>query len=176
MTETATSMTPTPPDSHERALDDFLLAHPQWQKYRTWGDDITVASHESLTLRVLLDHEAERSWADKWTVASYTSPVGHLQWRANATARTPLELIRDLLDQLTYDSARTAGPDTIRQPSLDRISGPLTDKGWRPEQGRGEMRWRSPDGTTTFASHPYAPSPVGHPFIKWAIQGRTDGP
>ncbi|MEU2263930.1 hypothetical protein ABZ557_27495 [Streptomyces sp. NPDC019645] len=58
---------------HDAILDQFLAAHADWEKWRTWSDDTTHAIHESQTLRIERVHEAHpRDTA--WTVAAYESP------------------------------------------------------------------------------------------------------
>ncbi|RSO06811.1 hypothetical protein DMH15_41900, partial [Streptomyces sp. WAC 06725] len=78
---------------HEALLADFLDTHRDWDKYRTWSDETTVAAHESLTRRAQFTHEAAPK-DTAWAFAAYDSPVGERLWHATATARTPAALVR----------------------------------------------------------------------------------
>ncbi|MGW2853347.1 DUF317 domain-containing protein, partial [Streptomyces sp. NPDC001215] len=72
------------PGDHDRLLDQFLDAHRDWEKWRTWDDITTHAFHEDHTLRIERVHEAHpRETA--WTVAAYETPVSDRLWHLTAT-------------------------------------------------------------------------------------------
>lgn len=77
------------PGEHEAFLASFLDSSPQWEKYRTWSDETTIVSHESLTSRAEFDHEARHRTDTAWTFAEYDGPVGERLWRATVTVGTP---------------------------------------------------------------------------------------
>ncbi|MFF8958603.1 DUF317 domain-containing protein [Streptomyces sp. NPDC014894] len=131
------------PGDHEALLREFLETQGEWEKYRPW-DETTVASHESLTLRAEFVHEAgPRDTA--WTVAAYESPVGERIWHATATATTPVEIMRTLLDSLAAEHAWGRGPDSkITEKTLAEATRPLADTGW-PQNTDGRcMTWTTP--------------------------------
>ncbi|MDX2681474.1 hypothetical protein [Streptomyces soliscabiei] len=57
--------------------------HARLDRERTWYDNTTIANHESLTLRILFDHEAGPRNAT-WTLAAYESPVSERMWQRHA--------------------------------------------------------------------------------------------
>lgn len=75
------------PGDHEALLNGFLDDQGDWEKYRTWEDHTTVATHESLTLRILFDHEAAPPGDPRWTIAAYESPVSEGMWYTTLTTR-----------------------------------------------------------------------------------------
>ncbi|MEU9371995.1 hypothetical protein AB0D71_46840 [Streptomyces avermitilis] len=52
------------------------------------GRNTIVATHESLTLRILFDHEAEAR-DTSWAVAAYETPVSEHMWHMTITPATP---------------------------------------------------------------------------------------
>ncbi|OKH99033.1 hypothetical protein A6A06_25915 [Streptomyces sp. CB02923] len=109
--------------AHEAMLTDFLESHGDWEKYRTWSDETTLASHESLTLRAEFVHEADPD-DTAWTIAGYDSPAGDRLWYATATARTPTATIRTFLDATPSPPRRLGlpGPKSLYKPSPRRLT------------------------------------------------------
>ncbi|MEU3616831.1 DUF317 domain-containing protein [Streptomyces sp. NPDC006872] len=132
------------PGDHEAILNDFLTENGDWEKYRTWGDNTTIVNHESLTLRALIDHDAECRDM-KWTIAAYESPVSERLWHATATATTPVEIVRTLLNSLASDYVRDAGPATgVSETEIAEATRPLTDAGWKHTVEGRWIRWEAP--------------------------------
>ncbi|MFD4118632.1 DUF317 domain-containing protein [Streptomyces niveus] len=138
----------TAADAHEALFASFIENNGEWEKYRTWSDDASVANHETLTLRAEFDHEA-RDRDIAWTVASYQSPVGERTWHATATAGTPVDMIETLLKSLDTDTAwteRTSAPLTER--TLTTVTRPLTEFGWTQTINGHHINWPAPNGET----------------------------
>lgn len=134
------------PGDHEAMLDGFLTENGDWEKYRTWDDNTTIASHESLTLRALFDHDAQ-SRDPKWTIAAYESPVSGLMWHMTVAAATPAPVLSTLLTVLAAGGAWDAtigSPITPRM--ISRVSRPLTDVGWKHTAPGRYVHWRTPSG------------------------------
>ncbi|MFJ9033602.1 DUF317 domain-containing protein [Streptomyces sp. NPDC102274] len=131
---------------HEALLNDFLEMHGEWEKYRTWDDNTTVVSHESLTLRVMFVHEAYVNDI-AWTIAAYESPVGARTWHATASTGTPAEVMRTLLDHLASEDAYAAGHSTpVSEQAIAEATKPLTEAGWKQTVEGSWIRWAPPNG------------------------------
>ncbi|MER6516619.1 DUF317 domain-containing protein [Streptomyces sp. NPDC001553] len=131
------------PGDHEALLRDFFSKHQEWEKWRP-HDETTIASHESLTLRVEFLHEALRG-DDAWTVAAYESPVGERLWHATAAPTTPVEIMRTLLDSLNTDNAWSPSANTpVTEEDLAQASRPLEDVGWPVKVGSRLIEWTVP--------------------------------
>lgn len=131
------------PGDHEALLRDFFAKHQEWEKWRP-HDETTIASHESLTLRVEFLHEALRG-DDAWTIAAYESPVGERLWHATATPTTPVEIMRTLLASLNTDNALSPGTNTpVTEKDLAQASRPLDDVGWPLKVGSRLIDWTAP--------------------------------
>ncbi|MCX4776898.1 DUF317 domain-containing protein [Streptomyces sp. NBC_01264] len=91
------------PGDHEALLNEFFTTHGEWEKWRP-HDETTIASHESLTLRVEFLHDAAHG-DSLWTIAAYESPVGERHWHATATPATPVEIMRVLLNSLSTEDS-----------------------------------------------------------------------
>lgn len=131
------------PGDHQALLRDFFTKHQEWEKWRP-HDETTIASHESLTLRVEFPHEALRGDA-AWTIAAYESPVGERLWHATATPTTPVEIMRTLLDSLTTDNAWSPSANTpVTEEDLAQASRPLEDVGWHLKVGSRLIDWTAP--------------------------------
>ncbi|MFF3276548.1 DUF317 domain-containing protein [Streptomyces chrestomyceticus] len=138
---------------HEALLAGFLDTHRDWEKYRTFGDDTTVASHESLTRRAQFTHEAAPK-DTAWAFAAYDSPVGERLWHATASARTPAALVRTLLDALASPDAHRPGPEsgpghalaTGPEPALAKAASTLLDAGWQQTSYTWGIQWTPPNG------------------------------
>ncbi|MCY0928194.1 DUF317 domain-containing protein [Streptomyces sp. H27-H1] len=131
------------PGDHEALLRDFFTKHQEWEKWRP-HDETTIASHESLTLRVEFLHEALRG-DDAWTIAAYESPVGERLWHATATPTTPVEIMRTLLDSLNTDNAWSPSTNSpVTEEHLAQASRPLEDVGWPLKVGSRLIDWTAP--------------------------------
>lgn len=131
---------------HDALLDDFLNAHGEFEKWRTWSDEVTHAIHESQTLRIERDHET-RARETAWTVAAYETPVSDRIWHLTATPETPAPVMQALLAHL----ADGDGWDTVIGTPLDEktvttATQPLTEAGWKHTLNGHGIRWTSPDG------------------------------
>ncbi|WP_141726909.1 DUF317 domain-containing protein, partial [Streptomyces niveus] len=136
------------PGAHEALLDSFIEDNGEWEKYRTWSDDTSVANHESLTLRAEFDREA-RGHDIAWTIASYQSPVGDRTWHATATAATPTDMIETLLKSLDTDTARTERTSPpLTERTLTTVTRPLTEFGWTQTINGHHINWPAPNGET----------------------------
>ncbi|NUK21949.1 DUF317 domain-containing protein [Streptomyces lunaelactis] len=127
---------------HDTILDQFLAAHPDWEKWRTWDDESTVANHESLTLRALFDHEAQGRDA-KWTLAAYETPVSERLWHATAAASTPVDIVRTMLNSVASEAAW--GPAAgLAETTITQATCPLADAGWKQTIEGRYIRWEAP--------------------------------
>lgn len=146
------------PGEHEDFLTSFLEDNPQWEKYRTWSDETTIASHESLTARAEFDHEARHRTDTAWTVAEYNGPVGERLWHASLTAGTPVPLIKTLLQHLDAPlPVGAAEPHEI-----------LRGAGWHPSSHPARTTWRAPNRTLAFEQSPHAADD------RWTLYGGED--
>lgn len=131
------------PGDHEALLNDFFAANGEWEKWRP-HDETTIASHESLTLRVEFLHEASHG-DSAWTIAAYESPVGERLWHATATPATPVEIMRILLNSLSTEDSWGRGPGTpVKEEDLAHASRPLEDAGWPLKVGTRLIDWTAP--------------------------------
>ncbi|MCY0933852.1 DUF317 domain-containing protein [Streptomyces sp. H34-S4] len=131
------------PGDHEALLGDFFAKHEEWEKWRP-HDETTIASHESLTLRVEFLHEP-RHGDDAWTIAAYESPVGERLWHATATPTTPVEIMRILLESLSTEDIWGQGAQTpVKEQDLAEASRPLDDVGWPLKVGSRLIDWTAP--------------------------------
>ncbi|MEU8522423.1 DUF317 domain-containing protein [Streptomyces sp. NPDC048577] len=146
------------PGEHEEFLTSFLKENPQWEKYRTWSDETTVASHESLTIRAEFDHEARHRTDTAWTIAEYNGPVGERIWHATLTAGTPVPLVQALLQHLDNPL-----PTSASQPHE-----PLRDAGRQPSSHPARTTWHAPDRTVAFEHTPHAADD------RWTLHGGDD--
>ncbi|KUH38592.1 MULTISPECIES: DUF317 domain-containing protein [Streptomyces] len=133
------------PGDHEAFLEVFFDEERQWEKYRPF-DETTIASHESLTVRVEFDHEARHRTDVAWTIAEYDGPVGERLWHATITVGTPVPLIRTMLQYLDAPPLVTAGdPNDV-----------LHSAAWHPASHPARTTWTAPDRTIVFESTPHA--------------------
>ncbi|MFE6457809.1 DUF317 domain-containing protein [Streptomyces cinereoruber] len=158
-----TSTTPTEPPAagsgeHEEFLDAFLESASAWEKYRTWSDETTIASHESLTVRAVFDHEARHRTDTAWAIAEYDGPAGQRLWHATLTAGTPIPLIHAILQHL----------DTPPPTSTSDPYEALRDAGWHPASHPARTTWQAPDRTLTFEHVPHAQDD------RWTLYGGDD--
>ncbi|WP_405421547.1 DUF317 domain-containing protein [Streptomyces erythrochromogenes] len=129
---------------HEALPDDFLTRHGEWEKWRP-HDETTIASHESLTLRVEFLHEPLHG-DNAWTFAAYESPVGERLWHATATPTTPVEVVAVLLKSLSKEDAWCPGLQApVDEEGLAEASRALEDVGWPLHVGSRLIEWTAPD-------------------------------
>ncbi|GGZ79466.1 DUF317 domain-containing protein [Streptomyces bluensis] len=128
---------------HETLLHDFLNENGDWEKYRTWDDNTTIANHESLTLRALLDHDAE-ACDTKWTFAAYESPVSDRMWHMTIAAATPAPILNTLLTVIAAgDAWETAVGSPVIEKTVTAVTRPLTDAGWTHTVDGRWLRWQT---------------------------------
>ncbi|NUS85358.1 MAG: DUF317 domain-containing protein [Streptomyces sp.] len=156
---------------HDAIFEQFLAANADWEKYRTWEDHTTVATHESLTLRILFDHEAGPR-DPRWTIAAYESPVSERMWHMALTPTVPAPVVRSLLDALGTGGAwETALRSPITDKQIAEATQPLTAAGWRSAVDGHSLRWNTQQEVVgvqfdTFAAHnPHSPL---HTWTLWA--------
>ncbi|MEU1073519.1 MULTISPECIES: DUF317 domain-containing protein [unclassified Streptomyces] len=131
------------PGDHEALLKDFLNSQPAWEKYRPY-DESTIASHESLTLRLEFEHETGPRDIN-WTVAAYETPVGDRLWHGTATASTPTAIISALLDTVTTEDVWGRGPSTrVTEADIAKATRPLADAGWKQSIHGRYIAWEAP--------------------------------
>ncbi|MFD9793359.1 DUF317 domain-containing protein [Streptomyces sp. NPDC059070] len=161
------------PGDHERVLNDFFDRHGAWDKVRTWSDETTHASHESLTQRVEFVHDGLRDDV-VWTLAAYDSPVSDRRWHATATRSTPAPLIAALLDAFDRDGT-SIGPAAVTEQTLTRITRPLADAGWRPVIDGSAVTWTAPDHGADLRFDARAYGQSDSPLPAWTLRGLHDG-
>ncbi|MFF6843434.1 DUF317 domain-containing protein [Streptomyces tanashiensis] len=145
------------PGEHEAFLAALFDEERQWEKYRPF-DETTIASHESLTVRVEFDHEVRHRTDVAWKIAEYDGPVGERLWHATVTAGTPVSLIRAMLQYLDAPPHATAGnPDDV-----------LHDAAWHPASHPARTTWTAPDRSIVFESTPHAVAD------RWTLYGGED--
>ncbi|MEC3997140.1 DUF317 domain-containing protein [Actinacidiphila sp. DG2A-62] len=127
------------PGDHTELLESLLAQDGEWERYRP-HDETTIASHESLLLRVEFVHEP-RAGEPRWTVAAYESQVGERLWHATATASTPVEMVSTLLDSLTSGAAST-DDGAVSEQAVAHVARPLA--GWAQSVEGRFIRWAPP--------------------------------
>ncbi|MFF2955674.1 DUF317 domain-containing protein [Kitasatospora sp. NPDC057965] len=79
------------------ALHAFVDSHDDWNLFS--GDrHQLIAAHERSTALVTLDSAAPGPHA--WSIVSFASPSGTLEWHAGFTATTPAEIVAAVADRL----------------------------------------------------------------------------
>ncbi|THA40943.1 DUF317 domain-containing protein [Streptomyces sp. A1547] len=145
------------PGEHEAFLKHLFDQERQWEKYRAF-DETTIASHESLTVRVEFDHEARHHTDVAWTIAEYDGPVGERIWHATLTAGTPLPLIHTMLQYLDAPPLVTPGdPNDV-----------LHSAAWHPASHPARTTWTTPGRAIVFESTPHATAD------RWMLYGGED--
>lgn len=177
------------PGDHEALLNSFLTKNGDWEKYRTWEDNTTIANHESLTLRALFDHDAQ-SRDPKWTIAAYETPVSGLLWQMTVAATTPAPVLNTLLTVLAAGGAwDTAVGSPVTPRMIAQVSGPLIDAGWQQTAPGRYLHWQTPSGDAGIAFDTFA-APGSDVFLPawtlwagptinrpvWAINATADTP
>ncbi|MEU6144144.1 DUF317 domain-containing protein [Streptomyces sp. NPDC047081] len=157
------------PGDHEAMLDGFFTENGDWEKYRTWDDNTTIASHESLTLRALFDHDAQ-SRDPKWTIAAYETPVSGLLWQMTVAAATPAPVLSSLLAVLAAGGAWDAAiGNSITPRMIAQVTRPLTDAGWRHTTHGQHSLWQTPPGDAGITLDSSAVSGTGMELTAWTL-------
>ncbi|MET9664963.1 DUF317 domain-containing protein [Streptomyces sp. NPDC006475] len=151
---------------HDALLDSFLDAHGDWEKWRTWEDHTTVATHESLTLRILIDHDAGPQDA-QWTIVAYESPVSERIWHMAVTPTVPAPVLKALLGTLgSGDAWETALGSPITDSHVSQATRPLIDAGWQPTV---DGRWLTQEGDVGVQFDAFAAHTPHSPLGTWTI-------
>ncbi|MFJ8794563.1 DUF317 domain-containing protein [Streptomyces sp. NPDC102462] len=157
------------PGNHETAFDDFLTANGDWQRYSTWDDNTSVATHESLTLRILFEHGAGPRDA-QWTIAAYESPVSERMWHMTVTPATPQPILQTLLTALSHGQAsETALGTPVTDKTVAQATRPLTDAGWTPTMDGRRLRWQPKAGDVGVQFDAFAANTPHQPLDTWTI-------
>ncbi|MEU8954995.1 DUF317 domain-containing protein [Streptomyces sp. NPDC048518] len=160
------------PGDHEALLDKFLEEQGEWEKYRTWEDSTTVANHESLTLRMIFDHDAEGR-ETKWTFAAYETPVSDRLWHGTANASTPTAIVSALLDAVATENAWNSGLfPTAPETAIAEATSPLTDAKWRHTIDGRYITWEAPGPQEAgIQFDAFAAQKTGSSLPTWTIWG-----
>ncbi|MDO0936398.1 DUF317 domain-containing protein [Streptomyces sp. DG2A-72] len=157
------------PGDHEALLEDFLTENGDWEKYRTWDDNTTIANHESLTLRALFDHDAQ-SRDSKWTIAAYETPVSERMWHMAITPATPAPILKTLLTALAAgDAWETALESPITDKTVAQATLPLTDAGWTCTVDGRWLRWQTQQSDVGVQFDAFAAHAPHTPLDTWTI-------
>ncbi|MCX2969480.1 MULTISPECIES: DUF317 domain-containing protein [Streptomyces] len=154
---------------HDAILDQFLAAHADWERWRTFSDDTTHAIHESQTLRIERVHEAHpRETA--WTVAAYEAPVSDRMWHLTATGTTPAPVLQTLLHHLAEgDGWDTAVGSPVGEKTVTAATKPLTDAGWKHTIDGRRIRWTNLSGDVGIQFDAFAAQKPSSPLATWTI-------
>ncbi|MFE7272421.1 DUF317 domain-containing protein [Streptomyces sp. NPDC057623] len=157
------------PGNHEAALNTFLTDNGDWERYNTWDDNTTVATHESLTLRILFDHEAHARDA-QWTIAAYETPVSDRMWHMTITPATPQPILDTLLTALSHgDVWETALGTPITDKTVAQATRPLADAGWTPTVDGHRLRWQTQPSDVGVQFDAFAANAPHRPLDTWTI-------
>lgn len=129
------------PHDQDGLLNKFLTENKGWKRHRTWDDNTTVAAHESLTLRILFDRNAE-SRAARWTIAGYGRPSPTTRGTSPRPAPSPSPWSKPC-----STTSPSAAPETppLAAPSFSKPSPPRPDPS-RTRAGRRPKRHDGPAG------------------------------
>ncbi|MBC2901171.1 DUF317 domain-containing protein [Streptomyces cupreus] len=154
---------------HDVLLDQFLAAHGDWEKWRTWTDDTSHAIHESQTLRIERVHETDPREA-AWTVAAYETPVSDRMWHLTATGTTPAPVLQALLHHLAEgDAWDTAIGSPVDEKTVTAATKPLTDAGWKHTVDGRWIRWTTPSGDVGIQFDAFAAQTPHSMLATWTI-------
>ncbi|WP_217570496.1 DUF317 domain-containing protein [Streptomyces sp. GbtcB7] len=157
------------PGDHEALLNDFLTENNDWEKYRTWDDNTTIANHESLTLRVLFDHDA-RSRDPKWTIAAYETPVSDRMWHMTIAATTPAPILNTLLTVLAAgDAWETAVGSPVTEKTVTDATRPVAEAGWTHTVDGRWLRWQTLQEDVGVQFDAFAAQALHTPLDTWTI-------
>ncbi|MFJ8112358.1 DUF317 domain-containing protein [Streptomyces sp. NPDC096132] len=154
---------------HDVLLEQFLAAHGDWGKWRTWTDDTTHAIHESQTLRIERVHESDpRETA--WTVAAYETPVSDRMWHLTATGTTPAPVLQTLLHHLAEgDAWDTAIGSPVNEKTVTAATKPFTDAGWKHTVDGRWIRWTNLSGDAGIQFDVFAAQQPNSTLSTWTI-------
>jgi len=154
---------------HDAILDQFLSAHGDWEKWRTFSDDTTHAIHESQTLRIERVHEVHpRETA--WTVAAYETPVSDRMWHLTTTGTTPAPVLQTLLHHLAEgDGWDTAIGSPVDEKTVTAATKPLTDAGWKHTVDGRWIHWTNPSGDAGIQFDAFAAQQPNSVLATWTI-------
>ncbi|MGW4345354.1 DUF317 domain-containing protein [Streptomyces sp. NPDC004690] len=160
---------------HDVLLEEFLDAHDDWEKWRTWSDEKTHAVHESQTLCIERVHEAA-AHETGWTVAAYETPVSQRMWHLTATASTPEPVVRSLLNHLADKATRETDIGTpIDEKTVTAATQPLTDTGWKQSFDGRWIRWTNAAGDAGVRFDAFAAQmPLSALTATWTIWAGPD--
>ncbi|MBZ3916685.1 DUF317 domain-containing protein [Streptomyces acidiscabies] len=136
------------PADHDSVLDTFLAGNPTWTRYSTWDDSASVAAHESLTLRILVDHDTNLRGA-AWTIAAYETPVSDRTWKMTVTCGAPNDILTSVLSAFAVaDPMDMALGSSLTEKDVTAATSPLTDAGWTCSAHGQLLRWHPPQTRT----------------------------
>jgi hypothetical protein len=154
---------------HDALLDAFIDSHSEWEKWNTWDDRTTIATHESLALRILFDHEAGPRDA-RWSIAAYETPVSERMWHMTVTPTTPAPLLGALLRALAAgDAWETALGTPVTDKHVTQATHPLTDAGWTPAVDGRWLRWRTQANDVGVQFDAFAAQNPNAPLDTWSM-------
>ncbi|MFJ7192157.1 DUF317 domain-containing protein [Streptomyces bacillaris] len=143
------------PGEHEAFLLTLFDEERQWERYRP-SDETTIASHESLVVRVEFDHEARHRTDIAWTIAEYDGPVGERLWHATITTGTPVALVHTMLQYLDTPPLTAWEAHAV-----------LRDAGWHPASHPTHTTWTAA-GAIAFEHTPHSTTD------RWMLYGGDD--
>ncbi|MFD5898548.1 DUF317 domain-containing protein [Streptomyces sp. NPDC060366] len=156
------------PGAHEALLNSFIENNGDWEKYRTWYDNTTIANHESLTLRILFDHEAGPRDAT-WTLAAYESPVSERMWHMALTSAVPAPVLGTLLSAIAAGDAEDTALGTPIETTVTEAVRPLADVGWTPTVDGRWLRWSTQQGDAGVQFDGFAARNPHSPLHTWTL-------
>ncbi|GAA2312592.1 hypothetical protein Scani_00130 [Streptomyces caniferus] len=157
------------PGDHDALLDEFLDAHGEWSKWRTWSDEITHAIHESQTLRIERIHDAP-AHETAWTIAAYETPVSDRTWHLTATSTTPAPVLQELLHHLADgDGLDTAVGGAVDEKSVTAATKPLLEAGWTHTVDGRWIRWTNPSKDAGVLFDAFAAQKPNSALTTWTI-------
>ncbi|MFB7672717.1 DUF317 domain-containing protein [Kitasatospora purpeofusca] len=174
------------PGDSTAALADFLDGRPEWNLEHP-SPRSTVAIHEDETVLIVLD--ARRAARHRWSISSYLSPDGPLDWTATLSPQAPAEVATALARRLGYVLAQP----TVEQRHLQlwggdgaadcdrRLHTEAALAGWSSSGDTGStVTHERPDGTAGlvvrgFHGHPSSPG-TDRVFTLWAGPGGRQTP
>ncbi|MFF5257149.1 DUF317 domain-containing protein [Streptomyces leeuwenhoekii] len=161
------------PGDHDAIFEEFLAAHDDWEKWRTWSDGTTHAIHKSQTLRIEHIHEADPQ-ETSWTIAAYETPVSEHMWHLTATGATPATILKALLTVLASDDALEADGALIREKTVTEVTRPLADVGWQHTNQGSYLHWKPQEGDVRLTLDALAAQSPNDTSTTWRIWAGRD--
>ncbi|MET8126476.1 DUF317 domain-containing protein [Streptomyces sp. NPDC005231] len=159
---------------HDALLDEFIDAHGEFEKWRTWSDETTHAIHESQTLRIERVHETQAR-ETAWTIAAYETPVSDRMWVLTATGATPAPVLQELLNHLADgDGWDTAIGAPVDEKTVTAATQPLSDTGWKHTVDGRWIRWTSPAGDAGVRFDAFTAQHPSQNLATWTIWAGPD--